>query len=365
VRRLIGWLGASRLRFVLVLAAALILAYNIPFWRGSVAAVGASFGGLTFLAALAATLIAIHALLLLLVPGRRLPAVLAAALLIFASIVLYYEVTFNVYFDKVMARNVFETDAAEVRDVLSLKLIASFVLLGLVPAFVVAQVQLPSRTWRRRLGVLAATAVGTVLLVGGMSFGFSSYLASYLREHKSLRYLVNPMNFIWSSVAYLAGEHRAARPFVYLEGPVERVPAAQGSRPLLVFVVLGETARAANFELGGYDRPTNPELSRIDDLVYFGDVSSCGTSTATSLPCMFSHVGRKKFDVDIAPSQSNLLDAAVRGGVDVEWRDNNSGCKRICDRVHQVDFYTPPYNEGCSGEHCFDEAMTRGLARSR
>ena len=99
----------SRLRFVLVFAAALILAYNFPFWRGSVAAVGASFGGLAFLAAVAATLIAIHALLLLLVPGRRLPAVLAAALLIFASIVLFYEVTFNVYVDKVMVRNVFET----------------------------------------------------------------------------------------------------------------------------------------------------------------------------------------------------------------------------------------------------------------
>jgi lipid A ethanolaminephosphotransferase len=76
---------------------------------------------------------------------------------------------------------------------------------------------------------------------------------------------------------------------------------------------------------------------------------------------MFSHLGRKAFKVDLAPSQSNLLDAVVRGGVDVEWRDNNSGCKHICDRVPQVDFYQPPYNEGCSGEHCLDETMTRGL----
>jgi lipid A ethanolaminephosphotransferase len=210
--------------------------------------------------------------------------------------------------------------------------------------------------------VLAATAAGTAVLVGVMSFSFSSYLASYLREHKPLRYLVNPMNFIWGSIAYGAGEHRAARPFEYREGSVLRIAAAHGSKPLLVFVVLGETARAANFELGGYDRPTNPELSKIEDLVYFSDVSSCGTSTATSLPCMFSHVGRKQFDVDVAPSQSNLLDAAARGGIDVEWRDNNSGCKHICDRVREIDFRVPPYNDGCTGEECFDEVMTKGLA---
>src|SRR5262245_18033044 len=89
LRQLIAWLGASRLRFVLVFAATLVLAYNVPFWYRSHAAVGTSAGGLAFLAALAAMLISVHALLMLLVPGRRTPAVLAAALLISASLVLY------------------------------------------------------------------------------------------------------------------------------------------------------------------------------------------------------------------------------------------------------------------------------------
>jgi len=361
-QRLIAWLGASRLRFAFVCAATLVLAYNVPLWRGSIAAVGGpSVRGLAFLVALAAMVIAIHAFLLLLIPGRRIPAVLAAALLISASIVLYYEVAFNVYFDKVMVRNVFETDPAEVRDLLTPKLIAYVLLLGVVPACIVAQVRLPSDSWRRRLGVLAAALIGTIVLVGGLSLAFSSHLASYLREHKPLRYLVNPLNFIYGAVAYTIGEHKATRPFEYREGNIERIAAARGSKPLLVLVVLGETARAANFQLGGYARPTNPQLSQINDLIYFGDVSSCGTSTATSLPCMFSHLGRKAFDVDLAPSQSNLLDAVTRGEVDVEWRDNNSGCKHICARTKEIDFRSPPYNEGCTGEECFDEVMTKGL----
>ena len=215
-QRLIAWLGASRLRFALVCAATLVLAYNVPFWRGSIAAVGGpSVNGLAFLLALAAMMIAIHALLLLLIPGRRIPAVLAAALLVCASIVLYYEVAFNVYFDKVMVRNVFETDTAEVRDLLGPKLIACVLLLGVVPAFIVAQVRLPSVSWRRRFGMLAAAFVGTIVLVGGLSLAFSSHLAPYLREHKPLRYLVNPLNLIYGAVAYTIGEHKATRPFEY------------------------------------------------------------------------------------------------------------------------------------------------------
>jgi lipid A ethanolaminephosphotransferase len=225
-----------------------------------------------------------------------------------------------------MVRNVFETDTAEVRD-----------LLGPEAHRLRAAAGRRARVHRRA----GAPAVGfvapplrhvsrprssaTIVLVGGLSLAFSSHLASYLREHKPLRYLVNPLNVVYGAVAYTIGEHKATRPFEYREGQIERIAAARGPKPLLVLVVLGETARAANFQLGGYARPTNPQLSQIGDLIYFGDVSSCGTSTATSLPCMFSHLGRKAFDVDLAPSQSNLLDAVTRGAVDVEWRDNNSG----------------------------------------
>jgi len=50
----------------------------------------------------------------------------------------------------------------------------------------------------------------------------------------------------------------------------------------VLFLVIGETARAANFQLGGYARETNPELSRIAGVTYFKNTASCGTSTAGS-----------------------------------------------------------------------------------
>ncbi|MGV8455657.1 sulfatase-like hydrolase/transferase, partial [Pseudomonas aeruginosa] len=67
-----------------------------------------------------------------------------------------------------------------------------------------------------------------------------------------------------------------------------QAPAAlqRQKKSLLVFVV-GETARADHFSLNGYARETNPELSK-QDIVNFTQVRSCGTSTAVSVPCMFS-----------------------------------------------------------------------------
>ncbi len=106
--------------------------------------------------------------------------------------------------------------------------------------------------------------------------------------------------------------------------------AAKGPRlsamdkPVLTVIVAGETARAQNWSLGGYARDTNPELAKRD-IVYFTDVTSCGTATATSLPCMFSHLTAAEYSYEGGLSQENLLDVLSHAGVKVEWWDNNTG----------------------------------------
>ena len=135
-----------------------------------------------------------------------------------------------------------------------------------------------------------------------------------------------------------------------------------GRKPIVLFLVIGETARAANFQLGGYGRATNPQLSRLDDVVYFRNTAACGTATATSLPCIFSVDGRSDFDVDTAKHQTNLLDALSRAGLEVEWRDNNSGCKGVCARVRTIE-YGSEGGSSCRTPYCYDEGMLAGLAQ--
>lgn len=62
-------------------------------------------------------------------------------------------------------------------------------------------------------------------------------------------------------------------------------------------IVVGETSRAANWQLLGYDRPTNPLLSsRRDNLIVFDHVMSESNTTHKSVPMMLSHLPAEKFD---------------------------------------------------------------------
>lgn len=83
-------------------------------------------------------------------------------------------------------------------------------------------------------------------------------------------------------------------------------------KPKLMVLVVGETARAESFSLNGYAKNTNPELSKLD-IINFNNVSSCGTATAVSVPCMFSGMPRKDYD-EQRSHREGLLDIAQRAG---------------------------------------------------
>lgn len=117
-------------------------------------------------------------------------------------------------------------------------------------------------------------------------------------------------------------------------------------------LVLGETARAENFSLGGYSINDTNAYSRANEkLVYFSDVSSCGTSTAASVPCMFSHLGREDFSK--SDFNENALDILQKVGVKLSWLGNNyGGCQGVCDRLLHK-------NTNINAE--FDEALLEKL----
>lgn len=55
-------------------------------------------------------------------------------------------------------------------------------------------------------------------------------------------------------------------------------------------LVLGEAARAASWQLYGYDRPTNPLLSKRNDISLFRSVTTQSNTTHKSVPMMLSSV---------------------------------------------------------------------------
>jgi lipid A ethanolaminephosphotransferase len=125
-------------------------------------------------------------------------------------------------------------------------------------------------------------------------------------------------------------------------------------------LVVGETARAANWGLSGYARQTTPQLAERN-VINFRDVSACGTNTEVSVPCMFAPVGRRNYDETRIRSSESLLHVLARAGADVLWLDNQAGCKGVCEGLP-----TRAARDGapaalCRDGHCLDEALLAGL----
>ncbi|MDG2949704.1 sulfatase-like hydrolase/transferase [Exercitatus varius] len=104
------------------------------------------------------------------------------------------------------------------------------------------------------------------------------------------------------------------------------------------------------YRLNSYARQTAPNLAerlkRGENLINFSQVSSCGTATAISVPCMFSSLNRANYDEAQANHRDNLLDTLQHAGVKVQWIENNAGCKDVCNRiptVNTLDLQLPEY----------------------
>lgn len=284
-------------------------------------------------------------------------------MLLSAAAASYFIGQYGVVIDKAMIQNVFETDTREAMELLNFKMIGFVALLGLVPSWLIARTEIdftPGIKGLMRRGGIAAgsTAVAVVLLM----LLFKS-LAPVLREHRELRYLLTPTNTISAVSGYLRA--RWSGPLVV--APLGR-DAVKGAfwagkrRRTVTVIVVGETARAQNFSLNAYARDTNPRLAREPGLINFSHVSSCGTATAVSLPCVFSALDRDHYDGAKAIRQEGLLDVMSHAGLRVLWRDNNSGCKGTCDRVATTDVSVPtPGDPLCAGDECYDERLLAGL----
>ena len=265
--------------------------------------------------------------------------------------------------DKEMIINVFESDIRESSEFFNLAFGTKLLLLGVIPSYIIYRVPViyPSNLWKSigQRGFIFALSLSTsVLIVLSQYQDFSGFG----RANRDLRHYINPENYLFSlkslAVQTMSTANVIAKPIgtdaILKRGLEER------DKPTLVVLVVGETARAANFSLNGYNKPTNPLLEK-ETVVSFSNTFSCGTATATSLPCMFSHLTRQQYSDKKGKSYQRLTDVVQQTGVNVLWRENNTGCKGNCDRIptHQLANENNP--DYCQGVHCFDEILLNGI----
>ena len=348
----------------LIVSVLLTLLANGSFWAALMAGRDPAAAGSWLLVLCTALLItAGQWFLLLLVLNRWTAKPLLALLFVLTAAAVYFMTYFHVYLDQPMLRNLLETDTKEVADLLSWKMIPWLLLGAVLPIALLARVQLQRDRWQRALPQRLGAMALAVLLIAGSLWPVMHELVPTLREHKEMRYLITPSNYV-VSLLRIAGHDgkRIAKARTVLGADAKVRPHAAGRKPVVLVVVIGETVRAANWGLSGYARQTTPELAAIPGLINFAEVSSCGTNTEISVPCMFSVQGRRHYDEDAIRGSESLLHVLDHAGIAVLWRDNQSGCKGVCAGLPAENFFDSLIPGLCTESHCLDEVLLRGLA---
>lgn len=344
----------------------LVTCLNGAWWSAAMAS--RSFGDpqtWLFLACMFTALVALHFALIAPFASRWTVRPLLSLIVIASASAAYYMRSYAVIMDPAMIRNVLATDPHETRELLSVTMVVFVLLWSALPLVFIWGVRLQRPTWPRAVALRVATVLGALALAVLIVLPVNRDLTSMMRNHREMRYLVIPGNLIVGVVKNSLHEVRDANvPRAPVGTDARRVRVGLGdNRPRVFVLVVGETARAGNFSLFGYARPTTPELAKLP-VVAFSNVTACGTSTEVSVPCVFSPYGRADYDERRIRHSEGLLHVLARAGYAVKWLDNQSGCKGVCqgpgiffEKLGAID--APDL---CRADECYDGILVRRLA---
>ena len=349
----------SRFTLILVVALFFVCFDNFTFFSKVTGVYPFAWENIGFLISLAVVLLCVITVVLLLVTNRYTLKPIIIVLLLISSFTNYFMQTYNVIIDETMIQNTLETNMSESLDLLTIKLFAYVFFLGILPSYIVVKMPIRYGTFKQELFTTLKGTILSLLMIVIMLFSFSKFYTSFFRENKPLRFYTNPTFYLYSAGKYVHDTfYKRDTTLQLLDRDAKQTKSNVDMRKLTI-VVVGEAARANRFSLNGYERQTNPLLEK-EDIINLSNVSSCGTSTAISVPCMFSHLERKNYSDKVAKNSENVLDILKHTGVNVLWRDNNSDSKGVALRVKYEDFRTPKHNTICDDE-CRDEGMLVGL----
>ncbi|TBR79749.1 phosphoethanolamine--lipid A transferase [Campylobacter novaezeelandiae] len=249
---------------------------------------------------------------------------------------IYFIHYYGVLIDSDMILNAMQTDIKEVKELLNWRLIlltlgSLILIIFIIKLKIVNSKILPTKIMSIFLALILFLCIFLPLT--------KTYIP-FFRNYNEIRMYNTPFYQIYSLWRYYSKNIKAKEKFKIIEN--DAYIEDNTSKKLLILVV-GETARAANYSLGGYTINDTNAYTKKEKVIFFNDVSSCGTATAISLPCMFSISKREDFSIN--EFQENALDILQKLGINTIWIDNNSGgCKGVCDRIKQTELYSYQYD---------------------
>ncbi|MFC6203238.1 phosphoethanolamine transferase [Psychrobacter urativorans] len=341
----------------------LVASANIGFFE-HVLAIYPFAENIGFIVSLTGLLFGLMWLLFQLLCYRPTAKIVLIFMVLTAAVCGYFTDNYGTVFGPDMLTNSLQTDQAEAMGLMAPSFVIRLLLLGILPAFIISKVRLKRHVIGQAILQKTATLIAAIALIAVCLLPFGDQYATFFRQHKLVRSYTNPITPVYSVIKLgidYVDELRRPDTMILHATDAKRSTAVGGAaKPKLMVFVVGETVRADHVGLNGYQRDTMPLLASQTDIYSFKDAASCGTSTAYSVPCMFSYANREDYDPDTADYNENVLDTLSKQGVNVIWRDNNSSSKGVADRVTFEDYKTAEKNPDCDIE-CRDIGMLDGF----
>jgi len=339
----------SLLTFSCIVSLGTLLLYNIPFFRYVADNSNESLGGKIFLlASLTVVMLALNFMMtylvmwLLRVVGRILLAILA----IINATAVYFIYTYSVMIDATTVDNVFNTRYSEASGFFSWGLWLFILGAGVLPAlWCLLQPVVIGRA--KKLGIYCGSALAVALAVAAMNISQTLFISEHDTE---LGGLLQPWSYIVNICRNASLQHdEEAEEILLPDGKIA------DNEKAVVVLVIGESARKANFQLYGYKRDTNPLLSKQDSLKVY-EATSCATYTTAGTKAILE-------PKDSGDLYELLPNYAFRMGVDVSWRTSNWGEPpiHIDEYLNNTELAKAASPDGSWQEPLYDDLLFYGL----
>lgn len=349
----------------ILLAAALCftLFENIAYWKSMFSLLdGFSFLNTVFVISVFIAFTCVFFFLFSLFIWRPWFRLLLTIIFLISACVNYFTATYGVYIDRNMISNVADTTMHESASLLTPQFILWFIIFGILPSFFVWKIQFKPQSFTKRLIKRSLSLLAAIVVFLVVTMPIYKDYASFFRNYKQIVKLINPTNYIAGIYSYTKQVIEAHQPLIQIGLDAKQTISTSGHKPTLFILVVGETSRAQNAGLMGYARNTNPLLSKQSDLLAFQHTTSCGTNTATSVPCMFSNMPRSAYSPALASHEENFLDIFNRIGIHVLWKENDSdACFNVCTRIPKINIPDTTPSQYCPDGLCYDEHLLDNL----
>ena len=335
----------SLFAFSCIVSIGTLLLYNLPFFNYVSQNTNESTGGIIFLqASLVIIMLALNFMLTYLSMWllRIVARILLAIFAIINATAVYFIITYSAIINATTIENVFNTRYSEASGFFSWSLWMFIAVFGVLPAlYCLMQPVVIGKA--KKLGIYCGSSLAIILLVASLNISQTLWISQHDTE---LGGLLQPWSYVVNTCRVISS---------YQDEQAEEIKLPDGTiadhEKAVVVLVIGESARKANFQLYGYQRDTNPLLSKQEGLKVY-QATACATYTTAGTKAILE-------PKDSGDLYELLPNYAFRTGVDVSWRTSNWGEPPIHIDEYLTDTDLSNLYQGKSND--YDDILYYGL----